>query len=225
VVANALSRRYALLSTLETKVFGLEHIKSLYESDIDFSSKFLACEHVAINGYFRHNGYLFKEKKLCVPKCSIRTLLLKEAHEGGLMGHFGVVKTLELLQEHFHWPHMRIDVQKLCERCIVCKKAKSKVLPHGLYTPLPAPEFPWVDIFISMDFVLGLPRTKNGKDSIFVVVDRFSKMAHFIACKKVDDASHVADLFFKEIVRIHGVPRSIVSDRDTKFLSLMNTIL
>jgi len=112
---------------------------------------------------------------------------------------------------------MKIDVQKLCERCIVCKKAKSKVLPHGLYTPLPAPEFPWVDI--SMDFVLGLPRTKNGKDSIFVVVDRFSKMAHFIACKKVDDASHVADLFFKEIVRIHGVPRSIVSDRDTKFLS------
>jgi len=217
VVADALSRRYALLSTLETKVFGLEHIKSLYESDTDFSSKFFACEHAAINGYFRHNGYLFKEKRLCVPKCSIRTLLLKEAHEGGLMGHFGVVKTLELLQEHFYWPHMKIDVQKLCERCIVCKKAKSKVLPHGLYTPLPAPEFPWVDI--SMDFVLGLPRTKNGKDSIFVVVDRFSKMAHFIACKKVDDASHVADLFFKEIVRIHGVPRSIVSDRDTKFLS------
>ena len=86
MVADALSRRYALLSTLETKVFGLEHIKSLYESDIDFSSKFLACEHAAINGYFRHNGYLFKEKKLCVPKCSIRTLLLKEAHEGGLMG-------------------------------------------------------------------------------------------------------------------------------------------
>lgn len=133
------------------------------------------------------------------------------------MGHFGVIKTLELLQEHFYWPYMKIDVQKLCERFIVCKKAKSKVLPHGLYTPLPALEFPWVDI--SMDFVLGLPRTKNGKDSIFVVVDRFSKMAHFIACKKVDDASHAADLFFKEIVRIHGVPRSIVSDRDTKFLS------
>jgi len=140
VVADALSRRYFLLSTLETKVFGLEHIKSLYESDIDFSSKFFACEHATINGYFRHNGYLFKEKRLCVPKCSIRTLLLKEAHEGGLMGHFGVVKTLELLQEHFYWPHMKVDVQKLCEGCIVCKRAKSKVLPHGLYTLLPAPE-------------------------------------------------------------------------------------
>ena len=94
------------------------------------------------------------------------------------MGHFGAKKTEEVLSTHFFWPRMRRDVERYVARCTTCQKAKLWLNPHGLYMPLPVPSTPWADI--SMDFVLGLPRTKRGRDSIFVVVDHFSKMAHFI---------------------------------------------
>jgi hypothetical protein len=139
------------------------------------------------------------------------------------MGHFGAKKTEQVLADHFFWPKMRRDVERHVLRCKSCHKAKSRLNPHGLYTPLPIPSVPWEDI--SMDFVHGLPRTKQGRDSIFVVVDRFSKMAHFIPCHKSDDASHIAELFFKEVVRLHGILRIIVSDRDTKFFSYFRKTL
>lgn len=154
---------------------------------------------------------------MCIPMCSIREIFVREANSGGLMGHFGVAKTLSILQEHFHWPKVRRDVEHIIQRCVTCYHARSKVNPYGLYIILPIPNLPWVDL--SMDFVLDLPRTRHDHDFVYVVVDRFSKMAHFISCHKTDDAKHVADLFFKEIVRLHGMPRNIVSDRDVKFLN------
>ncbi|XP_043807313.1 uncharacterized protein LOC122721959 [Manihot esculenta] len=129
----------------------------------------------AFNSFYKHDGYLFKSKKLCVPRCSMRDLLVLESYCGSLMGHF---------------------------------EAKSKSMPHGLYMPSPVLSSPWMDI--SMDFVLGLRTTRRGRDSIFIVVDRFSKMAHFIPCHKTDDAINVADLFFREVVRLHGVLRTIL---------------
>ena len=134
---------------------------------------------------------------MCIPSCSVRLLLLQETHASGLMGHFGWKKTYEMLADHFYWPKMRRDVQRLVQRCIACNKAKSKLNPHGSYTSLPVPSAPWEDN--SMEFVLGLPKTMRERDSIFVVVDRFSKMAHFIPCHKSDDASHIASLFLGKL--------------------------
>jgi hypothetical protein len=110
------------------------------------------------------------------------------------MGHFGVKKTEDVLAAHFFWPKMKHDVERYMSRCTTCNKAKSRLNPHGLYMPLPVPSVPWENIYI--DFVLGLPRTKRGRDNIFVVVDHFSKMAHFTPCHKSDNASHVTDFFY-----------------------------
>ena len=218
VIADALSRRYTMLSQLDCRIFGLESIKGQYELDAAFKDVILNCkEGRAWNKYVLNDGYLFRANRLCIPVGSVRLLLLQEAHGGGLMGHFGATKTLDVLANHFFLPQMRRNVQRFVSRCTTCQKAKSHLNPHGLYMPLPVPSIPWADI--SMDFVLGLPRTKRGRDNVFVVVDRFSKMAHFIPCHKSDDAVHIADLFFQEIVRLHGMPSTIVSDRDAKFLS------
>ena len=141
---------------------GFELIKDLYATDDDFKSVFEACKQSGQEKFFITDGFLYYLDWLCIPKCSIRQLLVKESHSGGLMGHFEVAKTLSILQEHLYWPNMKKDVEREVARCIQCLRAKSKVNPHGLYMSLPIPSEPWIDI--SMDFILGLPREK--KDTI-----------------------------------------------------------
>jgi hypothetical protein len=148
----------------------------------------------------------------------MRENLLKEKHSGGLAGHFSHDKTFAQLNGLYYWLGMREYVNKFLNICNILQYAKGKRQNIGLYQPLPIPERPWDAI--SIDFVLGLPRKQRGNDSIFVVVDIFSNMAHFISCQKTSDAMHVANLVFKEVARLHGFPRSIVSDRDTKFVGL-----
>ena len=153
VVTDALSRRYTLITTLDAKFLGFELIKNAYTNDPDFGAIFADLSRFNRENYYVSQGYLFFKDKLCIPACSMRELLVREAHGGGLMGHFGVAKTLPILQKHFYSPKMRRDVERMDQRCVTCHHAKSKVNPYGLYTPLPIPTMPWIDLF--MDFVLG----------------------------------------------------------------------
>ena len=123
--------------------------------------------------------------------------LIKEKHSGGLARHFGIDKTLSLLKEKYYWPQMYKDVQKFVKSCGFFQVAKGVSQNTSLYTPITIPKKPWSDI--SMDFVLGLPKTVKGYDSIFVMVEKISKMDHFIPCKKTNMVSMLLNFSLKRL--------------------------
>lgn len=215
-VADALSRRRGLLTSLKVHVDAFECFSTLYADDPDFASIWESCRTGLTHGYSLHDGFLFRGIRLCVPQCSLRDAIVLEGHQGALAGHFGRDKTLQWIKERFYWPKMGTSVTRIVDRCRVCHVAKTHRSNAGLYTPLPVSDGPWEDV--SSDFVVGIPRTQRQKDSVMVVVDRFSKMSHFVPCVKTYDASQIAQLYFAEIVRLHGVPKTLTSDRDVKFM-------
>jgi transposase InsO family protein len=113
---------------------------------------------------------------------------------------------------------MNNDVREYIKSCDLCQRIKaSQQVPAGLLQPLPIPSRPWEQV--SMDFITQLPKTKNGHDAIVVFVDTFSKMVHFVPTKTTATAPDTARLFFDHVFKLHGLPKSIVSDRDAKFTS------
>jgi hypothetical protein len=221
-VVDALSRKCLLLQEFRLKTLAFDDLRNMYRNDPDFKEAYEAAENIILRDrsqwaeYMIQEGLLFKGNQLCILKCSMRENLLKEKHNGGLGGNFGHDKTFAKLNESYFWLGMRADVKRFMDRCRIFQHSKGRRQNAGFYQPLPIPEKSWDAI--SMDFVLGLPKTQRGFDSIFVVVDRFSKMSHFIPCQKTSDTTHIANLFFKEVIQLHGLPRSIISDRDTKFV-------
>ncbi len=194
VVADALSRKPTICS--------LDRISADWKAQllVEYSKNTFACE--IMDGHIHNDRYrvvddviYYKDRIYLVPGSKLKQKLLKEVHDSPLPGHPDFLKTYRSMRERFSWKGLKGDVLQHVRECTVCQQNKSEhTLPAGLLQPLPIPEHKWESI--SMDFITGLPRV-NGKDCIFVVVDRLKKYAHFFAIPLDLQAAQVADLFFQ----------------------------
>ena len=149
---------------------------------------------------------------------TIQLAILRQCHDSPSAGHFGRAKTFEIVTRDFFWPRLRRFVKRYISTCDACARAKApRHKPYGFLVPLPVPSRPWSSI--SMDFIVALPLSSSGNDTILVTVDRFTKMAHFSPTKTTAEAPDIAHLFLKDVYRLHGLPSDIVSDRDKLFNS------
>jgi len=162
-------------------------------------------------------GILWFGKRLVVPKdFELRRKILDEAHESQFSIHLGSNKMYQDLKKKFWWTRMKKEIARYVVVCDVCQRVKVEYLkPAGTLQPLPIPSWKWENI--SMDFITGLPRTLHGYNSIWVIVDRLTKSAHFLPVKDRYTVDRYAELYLTKIVCLHGVPKSIVSDRGPQF--------
>ena len=169
--------------------------------------------------YQKREGLLYREGKLCVPEGAFRKRLLYDYHDVPSAGHLGPKKTYLRLKDKYYWKGMSTTVQLYVTSCNECQRTKSKTTkPQGLLQPLKPPEQKWSSI--TMDFITPLPKTKSGHSAILVVVDRLSKQLHFIPTTQDVNAQETAKLFKDNIYRHHGIPDTIISDRDKIFTSM-----
>ncbi len=167
-------------------------------------------------GILRHEGRVY------IPaEETLRAEILRKHHDDPLAGHYGTERTRELLTRKYYWPGVAKYIEDYIRTCDICQRTKSqRHRPYGEMQALPQPKRPWEEI--TMDFITGLPpslRRGNVYDTILVVVDRYTKMACYIATTKDIDAPGLADLIFERIISQYGIPNGIVSDRGSVFTS------
>jgi len=164
-------------------------------------------------------GVLRFRGRICIlDNDEMKKMILEESHRSSLSIHPGARKMYHDLKKMFWWSGLKRDVAQFVYSCLICQKSKVEhQKPAGLLTSLDVLEWKWDRI--SMDFVTILLNTPRGHDAIWVVVDRLTKSAHFIPINISFPVSQFAEIYIREIVKLHGVPSSIVSDRDPRFTS------
>ena len=240
IVADALSRRrdwneqgednehQKHLASINSSVNNdiLQRIRDAYSSDevcihlLNDVNNTTTSGSTASNTFTVQNGVIYnKHQQVYVPNNErLKQLILYEHHDSKLACHIGVAKTFELISRSFWWPNIYEDVHSYVKSCLPCQQNKAtNTKKNGLLSPLPIPQHKWQ--VVSIDFISPLPKTNSQHDAIMVVVDKLTKYAHFIPTVSTLTATQTATLFFREIVRHHGLPATIISDRDTRFTS------
>ena len=169
-------------------------------------------------GFTFQNGLLFYKGRFYIgPSCPLKVQFLHHVHSNPLAGHSRFLKSYQRAKSDFYWKGMKTDLKKFIKDCDTCQRIKSDTSsPAGLLQPLSIPHTPWTDV--SLDFVEGLPKSM-GFEVILVVVDRLTKYVHFVPVSHPYSASKIASLYMQNVFKLHGMPSSIVSDRDATFTS------
>ncbi|WVZ78975.1 hypothetical protein U9M48_026610 [Paspalum notatum var. saurae] len=223
IAADALSRLphlMALQSVSVVQPVWLQEVLNSYTTDSRAQQLLaqLAVHSPSEEGYSIDNGLIkYKDKVWLGNNSAIQTKIIAALHSTPIGGHSGINTTYYRVKKLFAWKGLKSHVESFVKQCSVCQQAKHSLThPAGLLQPLPIPNGAWQDI--SMDFIEGLPKSE-GFNAILVVVDRFTKFAHFIAIKHPYTAQVIARCILDNVVRLHGLPKSIVSDRDPVFVS------
>ena len=207
----------ALQSVLQSTI--RQQIRDGYQQDITAQTIIDSLkQNIGIPPYKLKDHLLFHHEQLYVPNIDdLKLQILQKYHDSPTSGHFGQLKTFELINREYFWPGLRKFINRFIKSCDTCHRTKTtRHLPFGALQSLPIAEKPWASI--SMDFIVDLPLS-SGFDSIWVVVDRLTKYAHFVPTVKTLTAEQLATLFLDHIFKHHGLPHDIVSDRGSVFTS------
>ncbi|GJT32654.1 putative reverse transcriptase domain-containing protein [Tanacetum coccineum] len=167
----------------------------------------------------RADGTLCLNNRSWLPRYGdLRTLIMHESHKSKYSVHPGSDKMYQDMKQLYWWPNMKADIATYVSKCLTCLRVKAEhQKPSGLLVQPAIPQWKWDNI--TMDFVTKLPRTQSGNDTIWVIVDRLTKSAHFLPMRETDPMDKLARLYLKEVVTRHGIPVSIICDRDPRFTS------
>ncbi|KAD4982495.1 hypothetical protein E3N88_19166 [Mikania micrantha] len=194
---------------------GKANVERLKEENVGFERIFGQVKSLEENEF----GVKIRFGRMWVPRNGdIRSRILDEPHKSRYSIHPGATKMYQDLRKDYWWPGMKFNVMQYVNKCLTCAQVKAEhQKPYGYMQPLEVPEWKWEHI--TMDFITKLPLTAKRYNAIWVIVDRLTKSAHFLPIRETYTSEKLSELFVKEIITRHGVPFSIVSDRDTRFVS------